>query len=303
MKTTFITDDIKPNLKYTSLALGFFDGLHQGHQKVLNDALEYSRKLGTKSVVLTFKNHPVELLYDVKPEFITTPEERLELFKNMGFDAVIMSEFTAEIASMSAEDYFNEIIMNLAPKSISVGYNHKFGAGQGGDISFLEELSKENDFILGVSSPVKNKNEVTSSTLIRNLIKAGEVFKARYLLGKSYCVKNTVVSGAQRGRLMNFPTANLLFPDNKIVPKFGVYAGEAVVDGKKYKAIANVGLRPTFDDLIIPLIEVHILNFSNNIYGKSLEFKFLYKIRDEIKFTSIDALKEQITKDIASLKY
>jgi len=222
----------------------------------------------------------------------------IHLFKELGFDVVIMAEFTKEIAEMTAEQYFKQIILNFAPKSISVGYNHKFGAKQSGDIDFLENNAKENDFILNVCSPVKDKNEVTSSTLIRNLIKNGDVKKAHQLLLKPYSVKNVVVKGMQRGRLINFPTANLEFPENKIIPKFGVYSGNVYINKQNFKAIANVGLRPTFDDIEIPLLEIFIFDFDKEIYGEIIEFEFLNKIRDEVKFKNIDALKEQIKKDI-----
>ena len=297
---TYISENLTPNIKNTSLALGFFDGIHKGHQKVLSDALRLSKELGTKSVVLTFKNHPVEVLYNVVPEFITTCEERIEIFKQMGFDAVIMADFTEDIAHMTADEYFRKIILNLEPKSISLGYNHKFGANQSGNSVFLEKISRKYDFILSVAEPVKNKNEITSSTLIRNSIKDGDVQKAFRLLGSPYKVKNVVIHGAKRGRKLNYPTANLIFPDKKIVPKFGVYAGNAKINGKTFNAIANVGLRPTFGDIKAPLLEVHILDFSADIYGRVLEFEFMRKIRDEIKFTNVDKLKEQILRDISS---
>ncbi len=299
MKNTYVTDNIfSPNIKNTSLALGFFDGIHKGHKKVLNDTILMAKKLGTQSTVLTFKNHPVELLYNVEPEFITTAEERLEIFKKMGFDAVIMADFTEEISKLTAQEYFEKIISPLQPKSITVGYNHKFGAKQSGDAEFLKVLSKVHDFIVSVIEPIKLKKEVTSSTLIRNAIKLGETSRAQTLLEKPYSVKNIVIRGAQRGRLIDYPTANLAFPEKKIVPKFGVYKGNAILDGKCYNAIANIGLRPTFGDLLVPLIEVHILNFNKNIYGEILEFQFLNKIRDEMKFPSIEKLKEQIAKDM-----
>ena len=298
---TILTYNISENIKNTSLALGFFDGVHKGHQKVLNDAISYSKKLGTKSVVLTFKNHPVEVLYNVKPEFITTYQERVEIFKNMGFDYVIMADFTKRLSDMNAEDYFNHILMPLKPKSISIGYNHLFGAKQSGNIEFLTEKSKHNDFILSVSSPVKQKNEVTSSTLIRNLIKEGEVKKAHELLDKPYKITNTVIHGKKRGTEINYPTANLQFPDKKILPKFGVYSGNVLIDSKRYKAIANIGLRPTFNDLTEPIAEIHILNFNSDIYDKTISFEFLNMIRTEMKFPNIDKLKEQIKKDILSI--
>ncbi len=303
MKNTLVTEDIfSPKIKDTSLALGFFDGIHKGHKKVLSDAINLSKKLGTKSTVLTFKNHPVELLYGVEPEFITTAEERLGIFKEMGFDAVIMADFTPELAKLTSSEYFEKILKPLNPKSITIGYNHKFGAKQSGDAEFLKTLAKEHDFIVSVIDPIKLKNEVTSSTLIRNSIKNGQVDKAQVLLEKPYSVKNVVVKGAQRGRLIDFPTANLTFPEKKIIPKLGVYRGNAIVGSKTYRAIANIGLRPTFGDLEVPLIEVHILDFNKNVYGEVLEFQFLDKIRDEMKFSSVEKLKEQIEKDVALAK-
>ena len=301
MSSILITDNMMPQIKNTSLALGFFDGIHKGHQRVLLDALNFSKQLGTKSVVLTFKNHPIEILNGITPEFITTYEERLNIFEKMGFDVVIMADFTKDIAELSANEYFEKIILNLAPKSISIGYNHKFGANQSGDVKFLLNKSEKYDFVLSSISPVKSKNEIASSTLIRNLIKSGDVAKAIDFLGKSYKIKNVIKKGAQRGRTIDFPTANMLFPSKKIIPKFGVYFGNAILDGEFYKAIANVGLRPTFGDLKSPLIEVHILNFNSDIYGKVLEFEFLSKIRDEMKFTSIEKLKEQISQDVKNV--
>ena len=166
---TFVTDNIQEKIKNTSLALGFFDGIHKGHQKVLCDAIEYSKKLGTESTVLTFRNHPVEVLYNVIPEFITTEYERIEIFKKMGFDNVIMAEFTKDLASLSAEEYFNRIILNLNPKSISIGYNHKFGANQSGDIDFLAKKSKKYDFILSVSDIVSCNGFLKNSSYRRHL--------------------------------------------------------------------------------------------------------------------------------------
>ena len=303
MKTTFVFDKLISDFKNTSLALGFFDGVHMGHQKVLNSAVDLSQKLGTKSTVLTFKNHPIEILYNVVPEFITTYKERINLFKKIGFDAVVIPEFTKQLSLLSAQEYLEQVILKFEPKSISVGYNHKFGCKQSGTIEFLEQMSKKYNYILDVVAPVKNKNEVTSSTLIRNTIKQGDVSKAHKLLGKPYSITNTVIHGAKRGRLLNFPTANLEFPEKKIVPEFGVYAGIVTIGGKQYKAISNIGLRPTFGDITIPLQEIHILDFSKDIYNETLTFEFLNKVRDEIKFSSFEKLKEQIKKDILAAKF
>ena len=299
MNNFLITDKLMPdNIKGVSLALGFFDGLHRGHARVLKSALVHAKKLGTKSVVLTFKNHPMGILYGLKEEFITIPSERLGLFKRIGFDAVIMADFTKEVAEMSAQEYFEKVIMNLEPKSISIGYNHRFGAKKNGDCDFLKKVASERGIILDVASKVViDNNLAVSSTSIKNVIKAGAVDVAAQLLIKPYFVRGKVIKGMQRGRQLGFPTANIEFQKTKLVPKFGVYAGKAVVGGVEYDAVANVGLRPTFNDIEKPLTEINILNFNKSLYDEIIEFRFLKMIREETRFFSVEALIEQIILD------
>lgn len=299
MNNFLITDKLMPdNIKGVSLALGFFDGLHRGHARVLKSALVHAKKLGTKSVVLTFKNHPMGILYGLKEEFITIPSERLALFKRIGFDAVIMADFTREVAGMSAQDYFEKVIMNLEPKSISIGYNHRFGAKKTGDCDFLRKVASEHGIILDiVQSAVLDTNLAVSSTSVKNMIKAGAVDDAAHLLIKPYSVRGKVIKGMQRGRQLGFPTANIEFQKTKLVPKFGVYAGKAIVGGVEYDAVANVGLRPTFNDIEKPLTEVNIINFNKSLYDEIIEFRFLKMIREEARFFSVEALIEQIILD------
>ena len=294
-----VTNDLNFDIKETSLALGFFDGIHLGHQRVLNDAINFSKKLGTKSVVLTFRNHPTEILYGQKCEFITTPEERTDIFEKMGFDVVIMADFTDEIARMTHEEYFKKVIQNLNPKSISIGYNHKFGAKKLGNAEFLMTNCKKTGCELSIAEQIKTENDITvSSTFIKNLIKSGETEEASRLMIKPFSMKNTVIKGMQRGREMGFPTANLEFPDKKLIPKNGVYAGYTAINGIKLPSVANVGLRPTFNDISAPLTEIHILKFNKNLYGEDIEFEFVKKLRDEVRFSAADALIGQINSDI-----
>ncbi len=293
-----ISENLHLKTKDTSIALGFFDGIHNAHKKVLNSALSYSKKLGTQSAVITFKNHPVEVLWNVKPEFITTYEERIEILKNMGFDIIIMADFTKDLALTNAENYYKSVISNFHPKSISVGFNFKFGANQSGDIIFLEQKAKEDDFILDVTENVKSKNEIISSTLIRNTIKQGNMKKVRELLGYNYKIKSKVFKGANRGEKINYKTANLVIPDKKVIPAFGVYKGLITIENIKYNAIANFGLRPTFSDINSPLLEVHIFDFEKDIYNKNVEFEFVDFLRNEIKFKNENELQKQIKEDI-----
>lgn len=298
MSNFIVTDNLTPDIKGTSLALGFFDGIHRGHARVLKSALEHAKKFGTKSVVVTFKNHPTGLLYGIKEECITTPEERTRLFKRVGFDVVIMADFTKAVAEMSAHEYFSNVIMNLEPKSISIGYNHKFGAKKEGNSELLQKLTEKNGIELEVIQKVMVNSEIAvSSTAVKNLIKSGSVDAVSKLLIKPYCVRNKVLHGMRRGRQLGFPTANLEFPNGKIIPKLGVYAGKAVVEGVEYPAVANVGMRPTFNDVQDPLTEVNIIGFNKNLYDEEIEFRFLKRLRGESQFFSIEALIEQIVLD------
>ena len=295
-----ISDNLHLKTKNTSIALGFFDGIHNAHKKVLSSAISYSKKLGTQSAVITFKNHPVEILWNVKPEFITTYEERTEILKNMGFDIIIMADFTKELALTNAENYYKNIISKFNPKSISVGFNFKFGANQSGDINFLEQKAQKDNFILDVTQNIKSKNEIISSTLIRNTIKQGNMKKVKELLGYNYKIKSKVLKGANRGEKLNYKTANLLIPDKKVIPAYGVYKGIISIENKKYDAIANFGLRPTFSDIENPLLEIHIFDFEKNIYNTNVEFEFVDFLRKEIKFKNEQELKTQIKEDIKS---
>ncbi|MFA6990037.1 MAG: bifunctional riboflavin kinase/FAD synthetase [Candidatus Gastranaerophilaceae bacterium] len=293
---------IKDNMfSKTSLALGFFDGLHLGHKQVILDTIKKSEELSTSPTVLTLANHPVEVLWDVKPEFITTLDERLELFENTGIENVVIFEFTKELAHYSAEEYLKNVILKLNPKSITMGYNHHFGAEKTGDDNFLKTAGEKFGFNVSVISPVQLDGKTISSTLIRNLIKTGQASEVVKFLGRAYKIKNKVIKGEQRGRKIGFPTANLTVPTRKIVPGFGVYIGTVIHNNILYNCIINVGLRPTFEDLTEPLVEVHILDFDKDIYGEILEVNFCKKIRNETKFSSIDELKSQIQKDLCLL--
>ncbi|MDD3594283.1 MAG: riboflavin biosynthesis protein RibF [Candidatus Gastranaerophilales bacterium] len=295
-----VLDKLPEIFQYSSsLALGFFDGLHLGHQKVIQNAIDMSKQLCTKSVILTFQNHPVELLYNVKPEFIKTPDERIKLFQKLGVDIVVMPEFSRDIAILNAQQYFDQIIMKFNPKSITTGFNHHFGSQQSGNSAFFIKKSKEYDFIFREIEAVKIKNEIISSTLIRNAIKAGDVEIAAKLLLEPYKIKNMVKEGDKRGKTLGYPTANLEIPENKIAPKAGVYFGYVSVGNIKYKAVANAGFHPTFNIAPKEILEVHILDFDRDIYGETIEFTFIEKLRDEIKFKTAEALKEQMALDVA----
>ena len=294
-----IFENIKPNLLYSScIALGFFDGVHLGHEKVILDAVNRSKKIDAISAVVTFSNHPQSVISGRHPKLLTTLDKRIELFEELGAQAVILLKFTEEIAGLPPENYLKSILIeSLNPKSISIGYNHHFGAQKKGNGAFLKEFESKYNYKLSVIPPVSIDNHVVNSSSVRKLIKTGDVKTAARLLGRLFTIKNTVIHGEKRGRAIGFPTANLTLPHNFITPHPGVYSGLVTYEDKTYRAVINVGKRPTFGDLAEDLLEVHILDFNQDIYGQQLEVSFIEKLRDEVKFDSVDALKKQIQSD------
>jgi riboflavin kinase/FMN adenylyltransferase len=299
-----ILKEIKPNLiKSSCLALGFFDGVHLGHQRVILDAIKKAKNIDALSTVITFSRHPREVLGGKKQKFITTLEQKLQLLESLGVQATVIIEFDENLGNLSGEDYLkNILIKNFNPKTISVGYNHYFGNNKSGNIEFLKENQQKYGYELSVIKPIKVENHIVSSSLIRKLINTGEIKDASNMLGRHFLIENTVIHGEKRGRILGFPTANLIMPKDIIPPANGVYSGLVDIDSKFHYAIINVGKRPTFADLQDSLIEVHILNFDGDLYGQNLKVSFIDKIRDEKKFSSPEELKKQIKYDCAQIK-
>lgn len=291
--------ELKENiLESSSLALGVFDGVHLGHQRVISDALKKSQKFDSTSTIVTFSKHPRCVISKTPPSMLNSLDERLKIFESIGVQAVVVLDFNEELSEMVAKDYLENILLKcLNPKSITIGYNHKFGGDKLGSGRFLEDYSHEHGFEVSVISPVKIDNHVVSSSAVRKFLQKGDVETAAKFLGRTFKAKGLVVHGQHLGRLLGFPTANLSIPDELIIPLSGVYNGLAQIDSKVYHAVINIGKRPTIGDLKKDLVEVHILNFNEDIYGKELEITFLSRIRDEMKFVSLDELKVQIEKD------
>ena len=337
--------ELKENLLESScLALGVFDGVHLGHEKVILNAVKKARELGTTSAVVTFSKHPRFVISKSNPDIITSIEERLELFENLGVQAVILLEFDEKLASMTAKEYLENVLIGcLNAKSITIGYNHKFGQqscklrqpdsctkyidknegkqsykpkqqdscikysdkneyNKAGNGKFLEEYSQKYGYEVNVIPPVKIDNHVVSSSVIRKFLLKGDVETAARFLGRLFKIKGAVIHGQHLGRTIGFPTANLSLSEELIIPLNGVYSGLVKIDSKVYHAVINVGKRPTIGDLKKDLAEAHILDFDEDIYGKIIEVSFLERIRDEIKFNSIEELKAQIQKDCKFVK-
>lgn len=284
------------------ITIGNFDGVHIGHQALFHEVIEKADAINGTSIAMTFNPHPVRVLkQNGHPPLITVHELKTELIEKTGIDVLISVPFTPEFASISARDFVIELLVNkIGMKAIIVGKDYTFGKNREGNLEFLQNCAKEYGFEVIVVNWIPISNNITgriSSTKIRELVTDGKVSDAQQLLGRYYQVRGTVMPGRNRGgRLLGFPTANIKLQD-ELCPKTGVYAVTVEYMESKYKGVANIGYCPTFEDNIFT-VEVHILDFNENIYDRNIRVNFISRIRDEMKFTGIAQLSEQIKKDI-----
>lgn len=285
--------------KGLSLAFGFFDGVHIGHQAVIKSAVEHGRQCGAKSAVITFQDHPCCYFYHVKPQYIITKHDKVKMFEDLGVDYLYFLKFDDYLASMDAYDYMKEVIVkNFSPIAISTGFNHSFGAHKSGNVNFLNNSQNEFNYKYFEVPPVLYNSEIVSSTRIREDLALGNIEMVNAMLGYNYFLEETVVEGEHLGRQLGFKTANLIYPDNLVTIGKGVYKAKVEYDGQIFDGVANYGLRPTVSNDGKEILEVHILNFDKEIYGEKIKVTFLKKIRDEKKFNSLDELKVQINEDV-----
>lgn len=285
-----------------SLALGYFDGVHLGHQKVISTAVNYAHKNGNKSAVITFKDHPCCFFKGVCPKYILTREDRLKHLEALGVDYVYILDFDAKLCLLSAEEYLKNILIdNFSPKSISTGFNHYFGAQKSGGVDLLTKMQSIYGYEYFEIPPQKINNETISSTAIRNALSKGQIANANEMLGYNFTIAGEVIKGQQLGRKIGFRTANLIYPSELIDLPFGVYSVLVHYKGKQYKGITNFGIRPTVSDTHRCSLETHIIDFDKDIYGQDISVEFLKKIRPEKKFDSVEELKRQISIDLLSI--
>ncbi|WP_075528382.1 bifunctional riboflavin kinase/FAD synthetase [Sporosarcina ureilytica] len=282
-----------------SLAIGFFDGLHKGHQTVIQKAIDKARELEIQSAVMTFNPHPSHVLGDGKNKvgYITPFEEKATVLRSLGVDVLFVVKFDKALASLSPEQFVEVFIKKLGVKHVTAGFDYSFGAKGAGTMHDMERLSNDM-YETTIVGKVIDQEDKVSSTRIRILLSEGKVEKAAILLGRNFRTIGTVVHGEKNGRKLGFPTANILPPEDSILPLNGVYAVQIMIDGKKYDGVCNVGVKPTFEKgQQQTTVEVHILDFEEDIYGKAVAVEWIYFIRPEKKFDSFTALIEQISRD------
>jgi riboflavin kinase/FMN adenylyltransferase len=282
----------------TVLTLGVFDGLHLGHQRIMQTVVERAKVARAVPTAITFDPHPRSVLYpENAPPLLQTLDQRLANFEVLGIEQTIVIRFDKDFAGQDAEIFLRDIVHErLQAKEVYLGKGFAFGVNRGGNIELLRRMSRELGFAADEVPEVCLRGQRISSSRIRELLKDGKINLARRMLGRPYGVEGQIVRGDQRGRTIGFPTANLK-PRNRVIPKYGVYATATLINDVWRRSITNVGVRPTFDSDRVPSIETYVFDFDGDLYGDVLRVRFLHRIRDERKFGGIEELKAQITED------
>lgn len=285
-------------LRPTVLTLGVFDGLHLGHQQIMETVVNRAKTVQSVPTAITFDPHPRAVLHpDKAPPLLQTLDQRLANFEVLGIKQAIVIRFDQEFANQDAAIFLKEIVHErLQAKEVYLGHGFAFGKNRAGNIALLKKMSEDLGFTAAEVGEVRLRNKRISSSKIRQLLKNGNVNLARRMLGRPYGIEGAIIRGDRRGHTIGFPTANLR-PKNRVIPKYGVYATAILIKGKWRKAITNVGVRPTFKNDAEPSIETYIFDFNGDLYGDVMRVRFLHRIRDEQKFAGIEEIKTQIQKD------
>lgn len=284
----------------SAVALGFFDGVHAGHRRVIERCVKDSGKCA--SVVLTFRESPAAALKKGKPRLLSQNSEKARLLGELGVDAVIFADFESMMA-LSAEAFVEEILARqLGARAVFCGYNYRFGRGGAGDTDTLCALCGEHGIAVAVCEPVSIDGEGVSSTRIRDCVESGEIERANRMLGRELSIGGSIGRGNHIGSALGFPTVNIPIPADAVVPRFGVYQSRILIDGRKYRGATNIGVHPTVGENDAPLCETFILGYDGGeLYGREAECRLVRFVRPERRFGSVEELKEQVKRDIESI--
>jgi len=293
------------NLQNSWLTVGVFDGVHRGHQQIIKKLTADAHANDAPAVVLTFDPHPASVLGGQEIKCLTLPDERADLLENLGVDVVITERFTRELSAVTAYDFMARLTRQLGLQHLLIGYDFALGKGREGNAARLTGIGSELGYTVEVVSALSDESGVISSTAIRKLIEVGNVVEAARLLGRPYSLQGPVLHGDGRGKTINVPTANIAYAHEKMIPAKGIYACWAYLAEdtstslSRYQAAINIGTNPTFTpDKQTPNVEAHLLDFRRDIYGEDLRLEFVARLREELKFDSVDMLLEQIWKDV-----
>lgn len=282
----------------TVLTVGVFDGVHRGHQHLINHLREEARKRNLLSGVVSFKHHPRQVL---RPQsglpHLTSLPERTRLLKGLGIDFIVTLSFTPALAQLTARQFVALLKQHLRMQGLVIGPDFALGRGREGNAASLVALGKEMAFTMDVVPPIVIDGEVASSTAVRGALAEGDMKRVSELLGRHFSVEGRVTTGSERGRVLGFPTANLAFQPHRALPPDGVYISRAYIDAEPHQAVTNIGQRPTFD-AGERTVEVYLLDFEGDLYGRELRIELIERLRAEMRFASAEELKAQIAKDV-----
>lgn len=287
------------SLRNAWLTIGVFDGVHRGHRAIIEKLVREAHKADAPAVVLTFHPHPASVLTSREIKCLTTPDERADLLAALGVDVVITQRFTRDLSTATAHEYMSTLKQHLGLSRLLIGYDFALGKGREGNAARLAEIGSELGYSVDVVPAVSDESGVISSTEIRKLVSTGNVTEAANLLGHRYQVGGEVIHGAGRGKKINFPTANIDYPDQKVIPVNGIYACWGMLGAERFMAATNVGFNPTFTpERKVASVEAYLLDFDRDIYGEHLKLEFVARLRDELKFDSVEALVDQMHRDV-----
>ncbi len=297
-----------PKFKKPVITIGSFDGLHLGHQKILEKVISEAQKIDGESLIITFDPHPRKIIYpkDTSLQLLSSIDEKIKLFSKYALDHLVIVEFSVAFSQLSADEYIEKFLIGkFNPAKIIIGYDHRFGLNRKGDINFLKWYQTKGDFEV-IEIPEQEIEQITiSSTKIRKAINEKNITKANTLLGYPYPIMGKVVKGERIGHTLGFPTANLSIAEkSKLIPSFGIYAVYVYVQDQKLEGMMYIGDRPTLEKINGRTIEINIFNFDNDIYGETISIEVLAFVREDIKFENLNQLKDQLFKDkVASLSF
>ncbi len=286
----------------SAVTVGSYDGVHAGHRRIISQMVEGASVQGLRSVVVTFEPHPRQVVNQDPSghlRLLTLLEEKAMLIERLGVEWLFVVTFDSSFAAQSSESFIQRVLLDrIGSKTIVIGYDHGFGRDRKGGVNTLCSMAGQYGFEVNVVNEVRLSSEHFSSTRIRALLREGRISEANLFLGSPYLISGEVVHGAKKGRELGFPTVNIrIGSSDKLLPKFGVYIATTVVDGREFRAMMNIGVRPTLATDSEPVVEAYILDHSGDLYGKRLTFRLLDRLRDEMRFSTFEALQEQLKKD------
>ncbi|MFM8369370.1 MAG: bifunctional riboflavin kinase/FAD synthetase [Chloroflexota bacterium] len=281
------------------LTVGVFDGVHRGHRKIIHKLVKDAHANNANAVVLTFEPHPASVLTGKEIHCLTTPDERADLFGSLGVATVITQRFTPDLSTVPAHEYMSRLKTHLGLSHLLIGYDFALGKGREGNAPRLKEIGSELGYTVEVAPALSDESGVISSTEIRKLVSIGNMGEAAKLLGYPYRMSGEIIRGAGRGKKISFPTANVDYATQKVAPPNGIYACWAQLGNERFMAATNIGFNPTFTpERQTPSLEAYLLDFDRDIYGEVLTLEFVARLREEIRYTTVEALIDQIHDDV-----